>query len=684
MKDMLENTFKKLHIRYFLLFIVLLLAANSTAQTSSPVSGKDTLCIPINDTLCIRARDTLFIQRKDTVAVRVKDTIFFQKKDTLLNSMYNPLIPVPPPVRDTLKLYKKIKKIAYKHKATILLYHAIFVDPAPQKYEEKPLSDQQKAEDPNAKYVGKYIHNIYVQVYDPFGYSVNDTTREITNPYQKLGNKYHVTTRHRIIQNLLLFKSDDTVDLLKFTESERILREARYINDARIYIQNAADSTDRVDVKIVVHDRWTVDAPISGGTTGGHVTLRDRNLAGSGQVYEQYIGYTIPTNYYDYRGRYNIANIKHTYIESNVYYSTTRDATQTGFSFDRPFFSALALWAGGVSGSKTWGNYQYTDSTEATPHLKKVPLAHIDYDSWIAFNYKPGTGKRKNRRVSNVVLALRYAGTRYQSRPSFSIDTNKLNSNSFLYLGSVGFSLSKYYKDQYIFRFGANEDVPEGLRVQFLYGLVQREDIGMRYYTGFDISRGKHVQDVGYLSASASYGSFYNRSVANNATLNLGLTYFSDLLRSHKWYYRQFIYFKYVYGINKPSYDKITLRPDELYGFNNGTLLGNCKMLLNLEGVTYCPYNLIGFKIAPLALLGFGMLQTDYLKLWKSPVYQAYAIGVLIRNENLLTSSFEVTYGLYPNLPDENKHFYKFNPVVSFKLRVSGFEISKPATVDYQ
>jgi hypothetical protein len=683
MKDMLENTFKKISIPYFLAFILLLLVTHGAAQTTGSVPGKDTLCIPIKDTLCTKLRDELFIQRKDTIAVLIKDTLIFHKKDTLLNTMYNPLVFMPPPPRDTLKLYKKIKKIAYKHKATILLYHAIFVDPAPRKYEEKPLSDQQKVEDPNAKYAGKYIHNIYIQVYDPFGYSVNDTTRKITNPYQKLGNKYHITTRHRIIQNLLLFKTDDTVDLLKFTESERILREARYINDARIYIQNAADSTDRVDVKIVVHDRWTLDAPVSGGTTGGHVTLRDRNMAGSGQVYEQYIGYTIPTNYYDYRGKYNIANIKHTYIESDVSYSTTRDRTNTGFSFNRPFFSALALWAGGISGSKTWEKTMYIDSTEVG-YQKIVPLAHIDYDSWVAFNYKPGTGKRKNRRVSNVVLALRYAGTRFQSRPSFTIDTNKRNSNSSLYLGSVGFSLSKYYKDQYIFRFGANEDVPEGLRVQFLYGLLQQEDIGFRYYTGFDVSRGKHVQNIGYLSASTSFGSFYNKSVPTNATLNLGFTYFSDLLRSRKWYYRQFIYFKYVYGINKPSYDKITLLPDELYGFNKGTLLGSSKMLLNLEGITYCPYNLVGFKIAPLALFGFGMLKTDYLRLWKSPVYQAYAIGVLIRNENLLTSSFEVTYGLYPNLPDGNKEFYKFNPVVSFKLKVSGFDISKPSIVDYQ
>lgn len=588
-------------------------------------------------------------------------------------------------LKDTLWLYKKIKKYAYKHRFTKELYHAVFVDPAPRKYEEKPLSDQQKVEDPNTPFVGKYIRAIYVQVFDPFGYSVNDTTSKITNRYQKLGNKYHITTRHRIILNLLLFKPDDTVDLLKFTESERILRDARYINDARIYIVNANDNSDCVDVKVVVHDRWTLDAPISGSFTGGHVTLRDRNIAGSGQVFEQYVGYTIPTQYYDFHGKYNIANIKRTFISSDVSYSTTPDATQTGFSFDRPFFSPIALWAGGVSGSKTWGTYKYADSVDGIPYERKHRLDQINYDVWVAFNYKPGLGKRKNRRVSNLVLALRHAGTRFQSRPSFLIDTNKINSNSALYLGSAGYSLNKYYKDQYIFRFGANEDIPEGFRIQFLYGFLQREDIGFRYYNGIDIARGKHIEGIGYLSANATYGTFYNKSVRNDATLNLGLTYFSDLLKNkQKWYFRQFVYLKYVYGVNKPSYSTITLRSDELYGFNSGSLLGTSKIVLNLEGVTYCPYNLIGFKVAPLALMGFGMIENQTYRLLKGPVYQAYAVGLLIRNENLLSSSFEITYGLYPNLPDDNKRFYRFNPSISFKLKVNAFDISKPVTVDYQ
>jgi len=580
---------------------------------------------------------------------------------------------------DTLALYKKIKKVAYKHKATTLLFHAIFVDPSPRKYEVKPLSDHQKKKDPNLKYKGRIIRKIEVEVYDPFGYSVNDTTRKEINPFQKLGNKYHITTRQRIIRNILLFGTNDTLEVIKISESERLIREARYVSDARIYIEKAG--RDSVDVRVFVQDRWALDAPVSGGATGGHITLRDRNFLGLGQRFEQYGSYNVD-NEYELRGRHSIDNISNTFITSNIFYTTTNTKTQTGISFDRGFYSALAKWAGGASLAKTWGTYNYISPVEN--ETKRTDLDYYDLDVWLGRSINTGTGKSINRRFNNVVAAFRYAETQYQKRPAFSIDTNKFNVNSSLYLGSIGFSLSKFYKDQYIFRFGANEDIPEGVIIQFLYGLKYKELSEIRYYGGVDISRGKHFDNIGYFSAHATYGSFFNYTEDGNATLNLGLTYFTDLLRSKNWYYRQFVYLKYVNGINKPEYEKITLRPDELYGINNGTLTGNSKVLLNLEGVTYAPYNFIGFRFAPLVLLGFGMLETKDVKLFAGHVYQSYAIGLLIRNESLLNSSFQITFGAYPYLPDGHNNFTKFNPVASFTVKFRSFAVSKPSVVSYE
>ena len=208
---------------------------------------------------------------------------------------------------DTLSVYKKIKRIAYKHKATTLLYHAIFVEPVPKKYDKKPLSDEQKKVDPNLKYEGKIIRNIEIVTYDPFGFSVNDTNHREINPLQKIGNHYHIKTRDRIINNLLLFKNNDPIDLLVINESERILRQTAYINDARIYIIRSP-SRDSVDIKVMVADKWNIDIPVSGGISGGHLTVRNRNVLGLGQRYEQYVAYNV-NGAYEFTGRNTIGNI---------------------------------------------------------------------------------------------------------------------------------------------------------------------------------------------------------------------------------------------------------------------------------------------------------------------------------------------------------------------------------------
>ncbi|MFY9310836.1 MAG: hypothetical protein WAQ28_17445 [Bacteroidia bacterium] len=585
------------------------------------------------------------------------------------------------PTKDTLAFYKKIKDIAYRHRATILLYHAIFVEPAPKEYEKKPLSDEQKKTDPNLQYECRTIRNINIVVYDPFGYNVNDTTVKSLNPFQKLGNHYHVSTRQRIIRNMLLFKKNDPVEMLVINESERIIRSTGYINDARIYIEEIDGTQDSVDVTVVASDKWTLDAYVSGSMRGGHLTLREKNILGTGQLYSQYLGYDLPSANYEYRGNYSVQNIKNSFVSSSFFYTTTKDATVLGGSFDRPFYSALAKWAGGIAANKAWGTFTKVDTLEKT--VEKFRLDNITTDIWVARNINPGTGKRINRRNINIVVTARCMDNHFQSRPSFTIDTGHSNLNSTFYLGSIGFSLRKYYKDQYIYRFGANEDVPEGVVIQALYGILYKELNKTQYYSGFEVSKGKHYEKLGYLSGGLIFGTFYNRSGDMNATLNAGLYYFSNLLEKNKWYFRQFVNYKFIYGYNKTPAETITLRPDEMYGFNPGKLKGNKKMILNLETVSYAPYNLIGFRFAPLLLMACGLLETQPAKLSKSPLYQSYALGLLIRNENLLNSSFEITYGLYPNQPDNTSKFYKFNPVTSFTLKVRSFAVSKPATVNF-
>ncbi len=591
-----------------------------------------------------------------------------QKKDTLQTP-------------DSLRFYKKIKHFAYKYKFTSLLYDATFVDPDPKEYPVQPTSKEKKNVNPYLKYQGRIIKEIKVTVFDPFGHTVNDTIERNINKLQHFGNKTHITTRRFVILNKLLFKKDDPINALSLSESERTLRGTVFVSDARIYITESKNK-DSVIVNVIVQDKWPIIVPVLVTDIFVDAKFIHNNLFGVGQQFGQYNRWKKPGEF-EFTGYYGIANIDNTYISSNLGYTTDKNGTTVGLSFERPFFSPLTERAGGVSILHSWKDYKYTDTLAA--ENKKSPLNSLGYDVWGGKSFKLNKLSKDRsffNQSTNIILGSRFYETKYLNRPSINIDPVKSYYNTTALLGNVGFSVQQYYKDKYIYRFGANEDVPEGLILQFTYGGLKQEFKKIRYYTGIEIARAKHL-NFGYVSATLSYGVFFNEKVSNDVTINYRLAYFSNLLKSGRWLFREFINFNLIHGENKLTGETINFSGEELYGFENRTLNGNTKMTLNSETVAYLPYQLIGFRFAPVINIGIGMIGSPTHKLLTSNLYQAYTLGVMIRNENLLSSTFQFSIGAYPFFPDDGKFMMKYNPVSTFTLKIRIFSISKPEFISY-
>lgn len=581
--------------------------------------------------------------------------------------------------KDSLKLYKKIKKFAYKRKLTRMGYDAVFVEPKPVEYPKEPASKEEKIVNPYLKYQDKIVRNIRIKVYDPFGYSVTDTVPRKINALERVGNRAHTTTRKWIIINKLLFKENEPLNPLELSETERVLREARYINDVTIFITPSATSTDSVDVNVTVVDKWPVTIPFLVTDVFVNAKFRNYNLFGVGQTFEQFAEIRRP-NLLDFYGSYGIDNIDNTYITASLYYRTNKDITQTSISFDRGFYSPLAKWAGGIYLGKAWAFYDYKDSLDE-PHRARND--YISYDVWGAKSFKLSRDTTLFNQSTNLIAGARYYATEYQRRPGADIDPGRTILNTYGVVGNIGFAIQQYYKDKYIYRFGANEDVPEGIIIQYIYGGMKVESKKIRYYSGIEVARAKHFKRLGYLSATFSYGVFFNKQVANDVTIRYNLYYFSNLLKKGRWYFRQFIKYDYVHGENKISNERITINSDDLYGFDSGSLSGNTKMVLNSETVAYLPYNLIGFRLAPVATAGIGLIGSPEHRLAESNLYQAYTLGLMVRNENLLSSTFQFSFGIYPFFPDGGNYVLKYNPIASFTLRVRAFAVSKPSFISY-
>ncbi len=580
--------------------------------------------------------------------------------------------------KDSLRIYKKIKHFAYKYKVTTLLYDAVFVDPEPKEYPAEPVNNQSKNINPYLIYKGRIIRNIHISVLSPFGFSVNDSTAKRINTIQKAGNRLHINTRHWIIINRLLFHENDSLNALTISETERILRGSGFINDARIFL-TPTKNKDSVDVNVIVQDKWPLTVPILITDISGNVRFRNQNLFGLGQQFEHYVGFKRP-NFFEFNGYYSIANIDNTYISSQLNYRWDPTGADLGLSFDRGFFSPLSVWAGGASITRYLRYYNYTDSLDELP--KHVELHSYNYDFWLGRSFKLSKNKTFFNQSTNILTGLRFYNTRFIERPPFSIDKAMGNQNTYAVIGNVGIAVQQYYKDKFIYRFGATEDVPEGLIVQYIYGLYKKEMSKIRYYSGIEIARAKHFK-FGYLSATLAEGIFFNKGVSNDITTNFKLYYFSDLKKNGDWFFRQFINYNFLYGQNKISGETTTLYGNELYGFNGTGLSGNTKMSLNSETVAYMPYNIIGFRLAPILMVGMGMIGDPANRIKKSRLYQGYSLGIMFRNENLLSSTFQISFGFYPFLPEGKNNVLAYNPVTSFTLRVRSFAVSKPEFIQY-
>src|SRR5690606_31947574 len=116
--------------------------------------------------------------------------------------------------------------------------------------------------------------------------------------------------------------------------------------------------------------KWPVTVPIAVTDLWADAKFRNTNLFGSAQQFEHYAGYRRP-DVFETNGYYGIANIHRTYISSRMGYSWNKASTHTYLNFDRPFFSPLARWAGGLSLSHNWSTYLYHDTVRRVQ--RKLP-----------------------------------------------------------------------------------------------------------------------------------------------------------------------------------------------------------------------------------------------------------------------------------------------------------------------
>ena len=127
---------------------------------------------------------------------------------------------------------------------------------------------------------GARIGNINIKIQDIF-----DTSRPEENTRLfRLANRWHINTRESTVLDRLLVRTGDVYRESIVRESERLLRDTRYLYDATITPIRYVDGV--VDLEVITRDVWTLNPGVSFGRKGGKSTsgieFEELNLFGRG------------------------------------------------------------------------------------------------------------------------------------------------------------------------------------------------------------------------------------------------------------------------------------------------------------------------------------------------------------------------------------------------------------------
>ena len=584
---------------------------------------------------------------------------------------------------DSTKLYKNIESYSKRSKLGKFIYGLVFkpIVTISKKNEVRKKGYKKLVQKPYSVFEGKSIRNINIVTLDPFGYSTSDTTVSAQNLLSKAGNNVHIKTHSITIRNLLLIRKNEPFNSLLVKESERLIRSQKYVHEVSFYVGSAGKKSDSVDIFIRELDKWSLIPEGSISTSGFKVGITEKNFLGSGHEFQNAFTRNITDGINAFNTNYFIPNIRNTYISTTLHFGVDgyRNFIKS-FAVDRPFFSPLAKWAAGAS----FASESKKDSLKNINSVyAPISLKFKTQDYWVGKAQRIFRGNSDKESVTNLILALRYLHIRYFEKPSGFNDPLHIYSSENFYFAAIGISTRKYVQDKYVFKYGVIEDVPIG-KVYELTGGYQLKNNSWRPYLGIRYSIG-YYYEWGYLSSNFEYGTFFHSSHTEQGVFTAGVNYFTGLFEIGKWKFRQFVKPQFTIGLNRFSYDSLTINDGYgLDGFNSSVLSGTKRLLFTFQTQTYSPWNFIGFHFGPFFICSLGMLGDAINGFKNRKVYSQIGLGVLIKNENLVFNTFQISISFYPLIPGKGQDVLKMNSFRTFDFGFRDFEIGKPAKTMFQ
>lgn len=533
-----------------------------------------------------------------------------------------------------------------------------------------------------AQFEGKYIRNIQVKTYDPFGYSLTNSEQQPEKFIEKSGNFLHIKTKKFVIRNYILPKEGENIDSLKIIESKRLIRSQRFTR--KVQVQFIPVSEDSVDILFKTLDAWTFvpNLVYSGNRIGFKV--RDRNFFGIGHEVNTKYKKNIKTGNYEYSGAYKIPNIKRTFINFHMgYHKSEDDDVEKEIALEREFFSPLTRWAGGAY----IGQKSYKDSIPNNENITAQNFKYTLQDYWAGYSFRLFKKYNTNtERFNNLILSARYFNISYQQKPIQELDKVNYYSDEEFYLMGIGFSRRGYVQDRFIKNYDLIEDIPVGLSYGIVAGLQNKKSKN-RFYLSGEVKIGNYYK-IGYFGLDLKYGGFITNNSVEQSVFSLEANYYTRVLNWGKWKFRNFVTSQLIIGNKRVNSrgDRLTLNendPSGIEGFHSLGVIGTKKWLTDIQIQSYSPYEVLGFRFSPFLNSSLGLIGNEGENIFKSKLYTKIGIGIMFTNDYFVFSNFQISLAWFNCIPGDGNNLFKTNALDFGEYEPIEFDFGKPETIRY-
>ncbi|NDV67514.1 hypothetical protein [Dysgonomonas sp. 25] len=522
----------------------------------------------------------------------------------------------------------------------------------------------------------KIIRNIEVTVLAPFGTDVRNPDK--VDEDAEIFNKTHVLSRESTIKKHIQFRRGDRVNPAIIAASEVELRDATYINDARIVLEPVTGNDEMVDVRIIARDKWTIGVDIHNlSSSRMNIEVFDKNIAGTGSRMGANFIYTPKYSHkVGFGANYLYENIANTKIDGEISYVDEIKMHEFSASLTRKLQPRYNYF-GEISYKNNVRRPEYINWDSITPDRRELFSATIGR----AFTLS------EDNSIKRIVVGFRYKHKMDEYRNEAYQDYIKTimlpykHARNRIWLMQLSLFKNSYQRDYLVYNFGTTENIALGynLSMQLGYSRFYNLDVKDGMYGSFSASYGSNDLTKGTLYLYSAISSFWDKKKPFESVFKFNMHYFTPLMRLYTVRVRQFLNLSYGKLMTPDRYfgDRIYMGEHTSLKMKNWRRdrKGVEQLLFKAETDMFSNYELLGFRCLFYSFFDLGWIREEGSLFKNENLNYGIGLGIRLRNDFIIFNTIDLKIGVYPKL--EQSGFRSF-----FKVRSSSPRISTDFTPD--